>query len=113
MVAALQLNIPLSRDDTQRMIGLMFMHAVAVLGVFERLSAPYKSSNGVQASMEDSPTTQMRQRRASTPGILLDAGSRQHEPLTAARGILLGAGVGAVSLGILVLAVRAIWRYFA
>jgi hypothetical protein len=63
--------------------------------------------------MEDSPTTQLRLRRAASSQISLEAGPPQHEPLTAARGILLGALVGAVSLGLLVVAVRAVWRYFA
>jgi len=63
--------------------------------------------------MENSPTTQMRLRRAASPEISLDTGPPQHEPLTAARGILLGALAGAVSLGLLIVAARAVWRYFA
>jgi hypothetical protein len=62
--------------------------------------------------MENSPTTQLRLRRAASPQIYLDAGPPQHEPLTAARGILLGALAGAVTLALLVVAVRAVWRHF-
>jgi hypothetical protein len=93
---------PVSRSDAQR-----------VIGGPDPSGAPTNIQQGSSGFMEDSPTTQLRQRRASIAGISLDAGSRQHEPLTAARGILLGAGLGAVSLGIMVLAVRALWRYFA
>jgi hypothetical protein len=63
--------------------------------------------------MENSPTTQMRLRRAAAPRISLEADPPHHEPLTAARGILLGALAGAVSLGLLVVAARAVWRYLA
>ena len=61
--------------------------------------------------MESSPTTQMRLRRAVTPQISLDAGPPHHEPLTAARGILFGALAGAVSLGLLFMAARSLWRH--
>jgi hypothetical protein len=63
--------------------------------------------------MEDSPTTQLRLRRAASTQISLNGGPPQHEPLTAARGIMLGVLAGAVSLGLLIMAARAVWRHFA
>lgn len=62
--------------------------------------------------IDDSPTTQMRQRRASNAQISLEGSPPQHEPLTAARGILLGVFVGAVSFALIITAARAIWRHF-
>lgn len=62
--------------------------------------------------MEDSPTTQLRLRRAAAHQISLNGGPPQHEPLTAARGILFGALAGAVSLALLFAAARALWRHF-
>jgi hypothetical protein len=52
----------------------------------------------------------MRMRRAANPQILLAESEPQHEPLTAARGILFGVAAGAVSLAVLLLGARALWR---
>jgi hypothetical protein len=62
--------------------------------------------------IDESPTTQLRQSRASNPQIMLDGTAPRHEPLTAARGILLGVFAGAVSFALILAAVRAIWRHF-
>jgi hypothetical protein len=61
--------------------------------------------------MEDSPTTQLRLRREAAHEISLELGPPQHEPLTAARGILLGALIGAVTLGLLIMAAWTVWRH--
>jgi hypothetical protein len=60
---------------------------------------------------DDSPTTQLRQRRARMP-ISLGNPEPRREPLSAARGILLGAFAGAVSLALILAALRAVWRHF-
>jgi hypothetical protein len=52
----------------------------------------------------------MRQRRAHTPQISLAEAGPQHEPLTAARGILLGVFAGGVILAVVLASVRAVWR---
>ncbi len=59
---------------------------------------------------DDSPTTQMRQRRAQNSQISLTETGPQHEPLTAARGILLGVFAGGVILAVVLASVRAVWR---
>jgi len=58
---------------------------------------------------DDSPTTQLRQRRAQAQ-IFLDGPSSRHEPLTAARGILLGVFAGGVIIALIVAAILAVWR---
>ena len=62
---------------------------------------------------DDSPTTELRQRRAANAQISLDGTAPQHEPLTAARGILLGVFAGGVVFALFIAAVRALWRHFA
>lgn len=58
---------------------------------------------------DDSPTTQLRQRRAQTQ-ISFDGPVPRHEPLTAARGILLGVCAGGVIFALVIAAIRAVWR---
>jgi hypothetical protein len=59
--------------------------------------------------LDDSPTTQLRQRRAQTQ-ISFDGPAPRHEPLTAARGILLGVFAGGVIFALVIAAIRAVWR---
>jgi hypothetical protein len=61
---------------------------------------------------DDSPTTQLRQRRAQMQ-ISLDSPEPRHEPLTAARGILLGVFAGGVIFALVIAAIRALWRSLA
>lgn len=63
--------------------------------------------------MDDSPTTQLRQRRASHEQISLDGTAPRHEPLTAARGILLGVFAGGVFFALVVAGARALWRHLS
>lgn len=60
--------------------------------------------------IDDSPTTQMRLRRASSQQISLAEDGPRHEPLTAARGIMLGVVAGGLSLAVILLCVRAVWK---
>jgi hypothetical protein len=60
---------------------------------------------------DESPTTQLRQSREANAQISLDGTAPRHEPLTAARGILLGACAGAVVFILFVVALRAVWRF--
>jgi hypothetical protein len=60
--------------------------------------------------LDDSPTTQLRQRRSQAQ-ISLEDPSPRHEPLTAARGILLGVFAGGVIFALIVAAISAIWRH--
>jgi hypothetical protein len=62
------------------------------------------------AVFDDSPTTQMRQRRAANSQISLTEPGPQHEPLTAARGILLGVFAGGVIIAVTLASIRAVWR---
>ena len=58
---------------------------------------------------DDSPTTQLRQRRAQAQ-ISFDGPAPRHEPLTAARGILLWVFAGGVIFALVIAAIRAVWR---
>lgn len=62
--------------------------------------------------IDESPTTQLRQRRALGTPILLDGTARRHEPLTAARGILLGVFAGVIIFALVIAGARVLWRHF-